>query len=274
MKKPSIPVVVLVVSFALALLFDGLFYDKMPPGISVPIFVSCLIFVFWIFIGAGFGRSFQAGDLTQKGGLDYLTYFYPGIVFLIILFTAIFSTFSLIQDRQEGYLQAVLVAPVARWGIVLGKVLGGSTLAFIQTFLFLIIALAMGILDLSLPWFLAGFVIFLNAFALTTLGFLFAWKINSIQGFHAIMNILLMPLWFLSGALFPQEGAPLWIRTIMHLNPLTYGLALLRQTLGLASGLSHLPDFGISLIFMIAFSAVLFVISVIFISLHSEGYSR
>src|SRR3989338_10026532 len=126
-------------------------------------------FVFWIFIGAGFGRSFQAGDLTQKGGLDYLTYFYPGIVFLIILFTAIFSTFSLIQDRQEGYLQAVLVAPVARWGIVLGKVLGGSTLAFIQTFLFLIIALAMGILDLSLPWFLAGFVIFLNAFALTTL---------------------------------------------------------------------------------------------------------
>jgi len=147
---------------------------------------------------------------------------------MIVLFTAIFSTISLIEDRKEGFLQSVLVAPIPRSSFVLGKILGGSTLATLQGFLFLLLAPFIGI-PLSF-YSLVGTaaVLFLVSFGLTGLGFIIAWRLQSIQGFHAIMNLFLMPLWFLSGALFPPEGAPLWMQEVMKWNPLTYGMASLR----------------------------------------------
>src|SRR5215217_1309144 len=181
--------------------------------------------VFWLLIGLGMGRSFRGEGLP--GGDDYLQFFFPGTILMILLFTAIFSTISIIEDRREGFLQSVLVAPVSRMSIVLGKVLGGTALAFGQALLFLLFAPLVGIRPPLAGFALALLFMFILAFALTALGFCIAWRMNSTQGFHAIMNLFLMPLWFLSGALFPAEGAMGGLKWVMRLNPLTYGLAAL-----------------------------------------------
>lgn len=211
--------------------------------------------VFWLLLGAGLGRSFQAGN-----GEGYLEYFFTGTVVMILLFTAIFSTISVIEDRREGFLQGVLVAPVGRLGIVLGKLLGGASLAMLQGCLFLLVASVVKVpVSLAgLPWLLVAMA--LVSFALTGLGFLLAWQLNSSQGFHAIMNLLLIPMWLLSGALFPASGAQPWMAWVMKLNPLTYGVTAIRQGLywnqpvphaGLALGITAvfaLVMFGLSLL--------------------------
>jgi len=200
--------------------------------------------LFWLLLGSGFSASFRPAGMPE--GLRYSEYFFPGTIVMIVLFTAIFSTISVIEDRKEGFLQAVLVAPVSRATIVLGKILGGTTLALGQALLVLLAAPLVGI-PLGLGDFLlAGAVLFAIAFGLTTLGFLIAWKMESTQGFHAIMNLLLMPMWFLSGAFFPAEGAPAWLRFLMAANPLTYGLAALRRVLypaaaSVGPGVPNLP---------------------------------
>jgi ABC-2 type transport system permease protein len=179
--------------------------------------------VFWLLIGGGMGRSFQSAGVP--GGGDYLQYFFPGTVLMILLFTAIFSTISIIEDRREGFLQSVLVAPVSRMAIVLGKMLGGTILAFGQGLIFLLLAPLIG-LRLSIGGLVAAsLMMFIIAFSLTGLGFVIAWRMSSTQGFHAIMNLFLMPLWFLSGALFPPQNAWGGLRWLMRINPLSYGLA-------------------------------------------------
>jgi len=208
-------------------------------------------FVFWLLIGSGIGSSFRE--------MNYAIYFFPGTIMMILLFTAIFSTISLIEDRREGFMQSVLVAPISRSSLVLGKILGGATLAFIQGLLFLLLAPIVGI-SLSLTgWLVTSAVLFLNAFALTGLGFIIAWKLQSIQGFHAIMNLFLIPLWFMSGALFPPEGAPTWIQVVMKCNPLTYGMALLRRAMfGDQADVLQLPPVAMSLVITIVFGLGLF----------------
>lgn len=188
--------------------------------------------IFWFLIGSGLGGSFRhEPGAYASAGVNYLQYFYPGTVVMIVLFTAIFSTISVIEDRREGFLQSVLAAPVSRSSIALGKILGGATLSFLQGMAFLLLAPAMGV-PFSVPSALVtAAMLFLIAFGLTGLGFLIAWKMDSSQGFHAVMNLFLMPMWFLSGALFPLESAPDWLRWTMMLNPLTYGLSFLRYGL-------------------------------------------
>ena len=184
--------------------------------------------VFWLLIGGGMGRSFRAGG---PGGGNYLQYFFPGTVLMILLFTAIFSTISIIEDRREGFLQSVLVAPVPRMAIVLGKVLGGAALAFGQGLLFLLLAPLVGVRPTPAGFAAALVVMAVVSFALTALGFCIAWRMSSTQGFHAIMNLFLMPMWFLSGALFPAENASAPLRWVMRLNPLSYGMTALRRAL-------------------------------------------
>jgi len=208
-------------------------------------------FIFWLLIGSGIGSSFSREN--------YLVYFFPGTILMILLFTAIFSTISLIEDRHQGFLQSVLVAPVPRESLVLGKILGGSTLAFLQGVIFLSLAPLMGISVNPQAWLGMAFVIFINAFALTGLGFIVAWRLRSIQGFHAIMNLFLMPLWFLSGALFPPEGAPAWLRLLMKANPLTYGLAALRRMIFQGNqNFGELPDLNVSLLICLCFGLAMF----------------
>jgi ABC-2 type transport system permease protein len=182
--------------------------------------------LFWIVIGSGFGTSFRAGD--GAGQQHYLDYFFPGAMVMIILFTSIFTMMSVIEDRNEGFLLSVLVAPVPRSAIVLGKVLGGTTLATIQGLIFLVFAPLVGI-HLTVGSFgLVVLTVFLVSFALTALGFAIAWPMDSTQSFHAIINLFLIPLWLLSGALFPLSGASGWMRDLMYINPLTYGVEALR----------------------------------------------
>src|ERR1700704_6238296 len=182
--------------------------------------------LFWIVIGSGFGTSFRSG--AAAGQHHYLDYFFPGALVMIILFTSIFTMMSVIEDRNEGFLLSVLVAPVPRSAIVLGKVLGGTTLAAIQGLIFLVFAPLVGV-HLTLGSFgLIVLTVFLVSFALTALGFAIAWPMDSTQSFHAIINLFLIHLWLLSGALFPLSGASGWMRALMYINPLTYGVEGLR----------------------------------------------
>ena len=184
--------------------------------------------LFWAVLGSGFAKTFQSSGLH---GTNYLTYIFPGSIALIVLFTAIFSMMSLIQDRNEGFLLSVLAAPVSRGAIVLGKVSGGATLAAIQGAIFRVFTPLVGI-HLTIPSLLLAIaVIALISFSLTALGFVTAWPMDSTQAFHAIVNIILIPLWMLSGAMFPASGASGWLRILMRINPLTYGVDALRNAL-------------------------------------------
>ena len=168
-------------------------------------------------------------------GSDSLERFYAGALVLTVMFSAIFSTITIIEDRREGFLLSMLVSPAPRTSLVLGKILGSATLAWIQGLIFLCFAplagVHLGLLDL-IP--LAG-AIFMISFTLAGLGFVIAWRMNSTAGFHAIMNLLLLPMWMVSGSLFPLATAHGFVKWIMWVNPLTYAISLLTFTL-------HLPD--------------------------------
>jgi ABC-2 type transport system permease protein len=185
--------------------------------------------LFWLVIGAGFGSSFRSS--TANGGQQYLGYFFPGALIMIVLFTSIFTMMTVIEDRKEGFLLSALVAPVSRSVIVLGKVLGGATLATLQGLVFLVFAPLLGVHFTIASLVLTIVVIFLVAFSLTALGFIIAWPMDSTAGFHAVINLFLIPLWLLSGSMFPISGASLWIRMLMRVNPLTYGTEALRSLL-------------------------------------------
>jgi ABC-2 type transport system permease protein len=185
--------------------------------------------VFWVVTGSGFGTSFRSGG--GQGQQNYLDYFYPGALIMIVLFTSIFTMMSVIEDRKEGFLLSVLVAPVPRSAIVLGKVLGGTALSAVQGMIFLVFAPFAGVhLNLA-QVLLVAIVVFLVSFALTALGFAIAWPMDSTQAFHGIINLFLIPLWLLSGAMFPITRASGWIRALMYMNPLTYGVEALRTLL-------------------------------------------
>jgi ABC-2 type transport system permease protein len=185
--------------------------------------------LFWILIGFGMTGSFApAGMPSGVGSIEYLL---PGTIVFVVLITAIVGTFSLIEDRRTGFLQGVIVSPVPRSAIVLGKVLGGASIAMLQGAVLLPLVPLVGIPVLPGGIVLGLLALFVMAFALTCLGFVLAWGMESIQGFHGIVNLLLLPLWFLSGALFPLAGAARGLQIAMRLDPLAYGLAAFRQAL-------------------------------------------
>ena len=199
--------------------------------------------VFWLLIGYG------SNNLQQ---------FFAGALVLTILFSAIFSTISIIEDRREGFLLSMLVSPASRASLVLGKILGAATLAWIQGLIFLAFAplagISIGITDLLA---LIG-AVFLVSFTLTGLGFVIAWRMNSTQGFHAIMNLLLVPMWMVSGSLFPLATAHGWIKAIMWVNPLTYSISLLNGFMKVSTGW---PGIGVSLAVTACFGLLLLLAS-------------
>ncbi len=185
--------------------------------------------LFWVAIGSGFGNSLRPGASGESQ--PFLNYFFPGALIMIVLFTSIFTMMSVIEDRKEGFLLSVLVAPVSRSAIVLGKVMGGTTLSTIQGLIFLVFAPLVGVHMGVGTFLLVALTVFLVSFALTALGFAIAWPMDSNQAFHAIINLFLIPMWMLSGALFPLSGASPWLRVLMEINPLTYGVQALRSLL-------------------------------------------
>jgi ABC-2 type transport system permease protein len=214
----------------------------------------------WVLLGAGFRASFRAPG--TGAGTGYLEYAYPGMLGLILLFTAIFATFSVVEDRREGFLQSVLAAPVPRSAVVLGQAAGGTVLAVTQAGLVLVLAPLAGIPLTPAVLLAALAVMVLMAFALVSLGLLLAWRMESTQGFHGVINLILLPMWLLSGAFFPLSGAPGWLEWAMRVNPLTYGMAALRRALYLAgpaappSVAAFLPDLAVTAGFAAAAFAV------------------
>lgn len=180
--------------------------------------------LFWILLGFGADRVFSAEAAGgTSDGIGYREYFFPGALVMILLFTAIFSTITVIDDRNEGFLQGVLVSPASRAAIVMGKVVGGAGIALAQGLLFLCLyPLVAGWPGIGALLGAAAAMAIL-AIALTGLGLVMAWRMDSTAGYHALMNILLMPMWFLSGAVFPAATAPTWMKAVMAINPLTYG---------------------------------------------------
>ncbi len=217
--------------------------------------------VFWLLLGGGLNASFHPAGFT---GVSYVEYFYPGSVVLVLLFTAIFATIATVEDRKSGFLQGVLVAPMARSAIVLGQVLGSATLATVQGTLMLALAPIGGIRVGLSALVLTVLVLSVLAIALSGLGLSIAWKMDSTQGFHAVMNILLLPLWFLSGAVFPLNSAPLPIWLLMVLNPLMYGLTAVRRSLYWDDPMriDGLPSFAISFLVTLVFAGATFLLAV------------
>ena len=221
--------------------------------------------LFWLVLGSGFAHTFNpagngvASANSQTIAGHYAGYFFPGAIVMIVLFTAIFSMMSLIQDRNEGFLLSVLASPIRRSAIVLGKVLGGATLAAIQGWIFLVFAPLAGV-HVGVEGILYSMLIIaLASFALTALGFAIAWPMDSTQAFHAVINLILIPLWLLSGSMFPASGASKWLQLVMRLNPLTYTVDALRNGLFPAQA----TDFSATtnLLATLAFCAVVFAAS-------------
>jgi ABC-2 type transport system permease protein len=189
--------------------------------------------LFWIFIGAGMRGSFQS---PTSPTLSYSDYVLPGMLLMILMFTGIFSTITIIEDRREGFLQGVLVAPVAPSALVTGKVLGGAMLGLSQALLMLLLLFTPWTqLHLTMPGLLQLLLwLLVLACLFTAAGVLMAWPMRSTQGYHALMSVLLLPLWLFSGAVFPAAGAPKWLAVLMWLNPLTHGLDLVHACFGQA----------------------------------------
>lgn len=207
--------------------------------------------IFWVLFGTGLSGSFRMPG--ADGGLTYQAYFLPGIAAMIVMFTSIFSAISVIQDRNEGFLQGVLASPASRTAIVLGKLGGGTLLAVAQGLLFIAVAPLLAWVGLApeiplpsspLAWLGIVAMLVLMGLGLCGLGYAFAWKLDSVQGFHAIMSVLLFPMWLLSGAFFPAEGSG-WLAWIIRLNPLTYAVAGLRHVMAVdPAATAGLPPLG------------------------------
>jgi daunorubicin resistance ABC transporter membrane protein len=196
--------------------------------------------IFWLVIGSGMAGSFR---MPGAEGVGYVQYFYPGIVMLVVLFTSIFTTMSVIEDRHKGFLQAVLVAPASRAALVLGKTLGGVAIALMQAAIFLALAPLAGFDVRAIEWPQLALLLVLIGVGLSSMGFAIAWWLDSTQGYHVVMSVLLIPLWILSGAMFPMTSGPKWIVLLGRANPLAYAVAGVRRALygGVAPGTGGVP---------------------------------
>ncbi len=215
--------------------------------------------IFWVFLRSGLGRTFSVPGLSNE--VSFGEYFYAGTVAAILLFTAIFSTISVIEDRTEGFLQSVLVAPIGRSAIVMGKVMGCTTLAVGQAMLFLLLSPFAGA-----TWTLSGMawsiaLLVLGGMGLSALGLLIAWRMDSTQGYHSVMNLFLLPMWMLSGSIFPISAARSWLGWVMTLNPMTYVVAGLRQALYPHQSASDLPSLGLCVAVTAGFAALMVILA-------------
>jgi ABC-2 type transport system permease protein len=234
---------------------------------AVTALVQPVLFLF--VLGTGLSRLAGRG---MPPGIDYRTFIYPGVLAMSVLFTAIFSAASIVWDREFGFLREMLVAPVRRWAIVVGKCLGGATVATFQGIIFLCLA---GVAHVPYnPVLLLTLVgeLLLLAFTLTAFGVMMAARIKQIQAFMALSQMFVMPLFFLSGALYPLGGLPAWLTVLTRIDPLTYVVAPMRDAvfshLSLTSAAAHelspsitwggwAVPLGLSLGIVVAMSAVM-----------------
>jgi ABC-2 type transport system permease protein len=210
--------------------------------------------LFWFVFSSGFSGSFR---VEGAEGLGYQQYFFPGVVTMVVLFSAIFATISVIEDRREGFLQSVLAGPGSRLAVVLGKALGSSAIALLQASLFLLFAPLAGVKAATLDVPLLLGVMVLSALALTGMGISLAWWVRSSAGYHAVMSIVLLPMWVLSGAMFPLKGAGPVLGWVMRLNPLRFSVEGVRRALyGAEASLAVSSAAGLEVPVLLAFAAI------------------
>ena len=215
--------------------------------------------LFLIAFGYGFQSIFQ-----KAGGGNYIEFLAPGIILMSVLFTGIFSGINLIWDREFGFLKETMAAPVSRFSIILGKTLGGATVALIQGIIVFILTLIIGF-KITHYWLLiiAFLFVFLVSLLFTSLGTTIASMLEDMQGFQLIMNFLVMPIFFLSGALFPLTGLPKALKIVARIDPLTYGIDGLRHALIAVHSFSYTLDF-----------LVLFILSLIILGTGTYIFER
>jgi ABC-2 type transport system permease protein len=237
--------------------------------------------LYLVIFGTGLSSALRGagGGFSGAGrGLDYTTFIYPGVISMSVLFTAIFGAMSIVWDREFGFLKELLVAPIHRSAVAIGKTLGGSTQAMIQGLILLVLAPFVGVkLNPLMVVELLGLV-FALAFALSSLGVVVASRMRTMQGFQVVMNFLMMPLFFLSGALFPLNGLPGWMTVLTRLDPASYGVDPIRRTVlsgSLPSGVVDrfaltIGDYrlaiGLEAVMLVGFGLVMTAIAVRFFS--------
>lgn len=224
--------------------------------------------LYLVVMGNGLSASIRLP--FAPSGFSYLEFIYPGIISMSVLFASIFSGLSIVWDREFGFLKEVLVAPVPRWAVAIGKAFGGSTIALLQGSVLLLVAPLIG-LTISLPVVLKLFgVLFLISFALTSFGITVASLMSSMEGFQMIMNFLIMPLFFLSGTMFPLKGVAPWMETLMKIDPLTYGVDALRNIMYATSpARDFLVQFPLSLDM-----AVVVLMALVFVTAGTLAFNR
>lgn len=208
---------------------------------------------------AYFGSQYLADELAKELGLNYLSFLSPGIIGMILLFASMVAGMSILFDREFGFLKEVMVAPVSRFSIAMGRTLGGVTTAIMQGLLILLISIPLGV-NISNPAGLSLSVVFMMLISMgfVGLGVAFAAKMTDFQGFMLIMNFIVFPLFFLSGALFPLSSFPSWVQTIAYLDPLTYGVDALRTTL---VGIGGTMPLTVNFLVLIGFTAAMLLVS-------------
>ena len=218
---------------------------------------------FWIFLGTGFSEIFVIDEV----GMDYREFAYPGIILMLMLFSSIFSTITLIEDRNMGFLQGVIVAPVSRGSIVWGKLIGGTLIALFQVLIFLLFIPTTGINLSVLSFIVLLCFCSLIGFGFTGMGFYVAWRSETVASYHAIMSVVFIPMWLLSGALFPSKGVADWLVWLMSVNPVTYAMKGLR-TVFYTQPMDLLGDVSFMFSLLITVGWALFTVSMSMRSIH------
>ncbi len=229
-------------------------FSRQPGRIIAAIGTSVLI---WILLGSGFANSLEP-QVAPDESISFSAWLLPGMMTLIAVFSSIFSSLSTIEDRQTGWLQAVLVSPAPRLSIALGRSLGGASVAFLQAVVMLaaipLIGLPTGLLGILL----ASFSLAMTTLAMSAIGLAFAWRCQSASSFHSVMNLFFMPMWLLSGSIFPINGSSTWISIVAWCNPLTWCTTAMRTSL------TSSPDWSmIGLSFVVSLAALMIATAVI-----------
>jgi ABC-2 type transport system permease protein len=202
--------------------------SRLVASIATPLFI-------WVLLASGVAKSFRSPAVGAET-LDYGSYLLPGMLTMTVLFSSIFGAMSLIEDRHEGFLQSVLVSPAPRWAIAASKLLGSALIATLQAMVLLPAAFFLGE-GMGIPGFgLAVVCLLCTAIGIAGIGLAAAWWVDSSQGFHGVMNLVLLPMWLLSGSIFPLEGATGWMRVLMMANPVTWCTKSLHASLGNPTG--------------------------------------
>lgn len=210
--------------------------------------------VLWLLVlGMGLRPVFK-----DNGGVDYLQFIFPGIVAMSLIFSAMWSGISIIWDREFGFLKEILVAPIPRTSIVTGKIMGGATQAMVQGGITLLFAPLIGVKITIAGFFALLGIMLIISFALSSMGIALASRIYSYEGFGTISNFVIMPLFFLSGAVYPVQTLPSWLKVIVSLNPVTYGVDLMR---GAVLGVFQFPIF-LDLLYITGFGLIMALLAV------------